>query len=143
MPEAARLEYERQNAVAKSFGMDRNSPQQTSRLGALILREDGWAMLRPKHESGKALTRQFVFEGTRLHLNAECGFGYLRVELLDPFFKPYEGFSAEDCEPVHGQGVWHTVSWKGRSDLRALWNKPVMACFHLYESSLYAFQFAA
>jgi len=33
------------------------------------------------------------------------------------------------------------MSWKGRTDVRALWNKPVMICFHMYESALYSFQF--
>ena len=49
----------------------------------------------------------------------------------------------ELCDPVIGapDKIWHTVRWQGRSDLRALWNKPVRIRFHLNESSLYAFQF--
>ncbi len=37
--------------------------------------------------------------------------------------------------------VWHTISWQGSSELRALWNKPVRIRFHLHEVSLYSFQF--
>ena len=113
-------------------------------VGILFLREDGWAELKPSYEQGKATTRQFVFEGDTLRLNAEAYGGYIRVEVLDPQFKPYEGFSAEDCDPVYSDDpaqIWHTVRWNGSSDVRSLWNKPVRVVFHLHQASLYAFQF--
>ena len=51
--------------------------------------------------------------------------GYVRVELLDPFFQPYEGFSAQQCDPLIGAAdqLWHTVRWPGGSDLRLLWGQ--------------------
>ena len=112
-------------------------------IGGLILREDGWAKLKPTYEQGRVYTKQFVFEGDTLKLNADCGYGFVLVEILDPKFEPYAGFSAQDCDPIHaprGQ-IWHTVTWNGKTDVRALWNKPVRLCFHLLESSIYAFQF--
>ena len=97
----------------------------------LILREDGWARLRPRVEHGQVITRQFVFEGDSLRLNADCRGGYLQVEVLDPSFKPYEGFSMAECLPVaagDGSQIWHDIVWQGqngeRADLRSLWNKP-------------------
>ena len=93
---------------------------------------------------GKIITRQFVFEGDTLKLNAQAYGGYVKVEVLDPQFKPYEGFSADDCDPVYSDDpkqIWHTVRWKGNTDVRALWNKPVRIVFHLHQASLYAFQF--
>lgn len=90
------------------------------------------------------MTKQFVFEGDQLQINADCNFGDVRVELLNPLFEPYPGFSSEECDPIHSENrstVWHTVMWKGRPDVRALWNKPVMAPFQLREASLYAFRF--
>ncbi len=113
-------------------------------IGVLILREDGWAELKPTHEMGKIITRQFVFEGDTLKLNAQAYGGYVKVEVLDPQFKPYEGFSADDCDPVYSDDpkqIWHTVRWKGNTDVRALWNKPIRIVFHLHQASLYAFQF--
>lgn len=112
-------------------------------VGGLILREDGWAKLVPNYESGQVYTKQFVFEGDALRVNADCSYGYVRVELLDPTFAPYEGFSAEQCDALTGAAdeIWHTVSWQGRSDLRALWNRPVRIRFSLREASIYAFQF--
>ena len=112
-------------------------------VGGLILREDGWAKLVPNYESGQVYTKQFVFEGDALRVNADCSYGYVRVELLDPTFAPYEGFSAEQCDALTGapDEIWHNVSWQGRSDLRALWNRPVRIRFSLREASIYAFQF--
>ena len=120
-------------------------PQTRRAVGGLILREDGWARLTPAYESGQVYTKQFVFEGDCLRVNADCAYGFVQVELLDPQFQPYQGFSAQLCDPVIGAGdqIWHTVRWQGNADLRALWNKPVRILFHLHEASLYAFQFTA
>ena len=113
-------------------------------IGVLILREDGWAELKPTYELGKVITRQFVFEGDTLKVNANAYGGYVKVEVLDSEFKEYKGFSAEDCDPVFSddpEQIWHTVSWKRNTDVSALWNKPCRLCFHLHQASLYAFQF--
>ena len=113
-------------------------------ITALILREDGWAELKPTYEQGSAFTRQFVFEGDALKVNAEAYGGYLKIEALDPQFKPYEGFSAAECDAVCSDNlkqIWHTVRWLGNPDVRALWNKSVRLRFHLHQASLYAFQF--
>ena len=67
------------------------------------------------------ITRQFVFEGDTMKINADVYGGYITIEIVDPHFKPYDGFSTEDCDPVttdDPEQIWHTVSWKGKSDLR-------------------------
>jgi hypothetical protein len=121
-------------------------PQRQRTVGALLLREDGWAALRPTYEHGEVITRQFVFEGDKLFVNADCSGGYLRVEILDPSFKPYPGFEAAACVPVTGgDTIWHEVVWQGangdRADLRALWDQPVRLRIELHQAALYAFQF--
>jgi hypothetical protein len=99
--------------------------------------------LRPTYEVGQVITRQFVFEGDRLRINAGAAGGFVRVEALDPYFQPYPGFAAGECDPIHAprEQIWHMVSWQGRRDVRALWNKPVRLVFHLHQASLYAFEF--
>jgi hypothetical protein len=98
------------------------------------------------------ITRQFVFEGNALRVNADCANGYLTVEVLDPHFEPYPGFEATACVPIHvaWQGadashIWQTVAWQGadgtHADLRTLWNKPCRLRVRLYGAALYAFQF--
>lgn len=126
--------------------MDRVRPEVPLQraIGGLILREDGWAALRPTYEAGQVFTKQFVFEGNTLHVNADCNYGLLRVALLDSHLNPYPGFSFEECIPVHGPSsqIWHRVIWNNHPDLRSLWNKPVRICFSLLECSLYGFQFS-
>jgi hypothetical protein len=145
VPGPAKREYERTMAEAKKFGNYGEATKRTERsTRALILREDGWAYLKPTGQRGRVITKQFVFEGNALRVNAACTYGAIRVELLNPMLEPYEGFSEADCDPLHDENpdrIWHTVSWKGRTDVRALWNKPVMICFHIYDSLLYSFQF--
>ena len=112
-------------------------------VGAIVLREDGWAALAPEYERGDVYTTQFVFEGDRLRINAQCDYGLVRVEILDSEFEPFPGFSIEECTPVHGPAdrIWHDVTWTGGKSLESLWNRPVRLRFHLLESTLYAFQF--
>lgn len=141
-PTYPRAEFERQQKAwraRQSIG----DPEAKRAVGGLILREDGWAKLLPEYESGQVYTKQFVFEGDALRVNADCGYGYLQAELLDPTFSPYEGFSADLCDPIVGSPdqIWHTVSWQGTSDVRALWNKPVRIRFSIREASIFAFQF--
>ncbi|MSP14326.1 MAG: hypothetical protein EXR62_15405 [Chloroflexi bacterium] len=119
-------------------------PRQNRSIGVLILREDGWAELKPAYEHGRVYTKQFVFEGNTLKVNADCYGGYLQVEILDPNFQPYPGFSAAECDPVYSdnrQQIWHTAHWQGNADVRNLWNKPCRLRFDLHQASLYAFQF--
>lgn len=125
--------------------MDKVYPDLTLRpsIGALVLREDGWAALKPEYERGDVYTTQFVFEGDGLRINARCDYGFVRVEALDSKMEPYPGFSAEECVPVHGPAdrIWHDVRWTSCNSLRGLWNKPIRLRFHLLEAALYGFQF--
>jgi len=114
------------------------SSQWQRSINVLILREDGWAALCPTDEQGQVITRQFVFAGNTLRLNANCGYGFARVELLDPQFQPYPGFALDECDPIAGprEQIWHTVSWRGNPDVSALWNKPVRMRITLSEAPL-------
>ena len=122
----------------------REAPMQRG-IGGLVLREDGWAALRPKYELGQVVTKQFVFEGDELRVNADCAYGTLRVALLDSELIPYPGFSLEQSVPLHAPSsqIWHTAAWEGGPDLRQLWNRPVRVQFSLLESTLYGFRFQA
>ena len=149
VPESERAKSEDHCKLLKSLGHYPNWPYEAGPLrraiGVLILREDGWAEIRPTYEHARVVTKQFVFEGDTLKVNAECSYGCVKVEILDPHFKPYEGFSAEECDLVHcsdSEKAWHTVTWQGNREVRELWNKPCRIVFHLHEASLYGFQFS-
>ena len=143
LPETAFDEGERDRArLCETLGTYPRHEDMT--ISTLILREDGWAELRPTYEKGRVITRQFVFEGDELWVNADAPGGYLRVEAVDPMFEPYPGFAAGDCDPIatdHADQIWHTASWRGNRDVSAIWNKPVRLIFHLHQASIYAFQF--
>lgn len=135
----AKANWERYGQVLGDY-----PPRWKRALNTLILREDGWACLRPLYEEGRVLSQQFVFEGDELAINADCTGGFVQAELLDPHFEPYPGFSRDDSVPAHAERpgqIWHTLQWKGQTDLRALWNKPVRLAFHLHQADLYSFQF--
>lgn len=140
-PASAREYFTARYAAVKAFGTDPYTTARQRTVGGLLLREDGYAALRCRHRTGRVLTKQFVFEGDRLRVNAECGFGHARIELLDPYHKPYDGFRVGECDLIHGEGVWHTVTWNGSADVRALWNKPARIAFHLDDADLYGFEF--
>jgi hypothetical protein len=139
-PEADRVIFTERYAIAKALGADPYSSNTRRTVGGLVLREDGYAALRSRH-AGRVLTKQFVFEGDRLRINANVQFGHARVEVLDPHHRPYIGFSAADCDPIHGDDIWHTVTWRGNADVRALWNTPVRLAIHLVDADLYGFAF--
>lgn len=141
VPASAREHFAGLYAAAKAAGRDPRAAARHRAVGGLILREDGYAALRCRDGAGRVLTKQFVFEGDRLRVNADCRSGHLRVELLDPHHRPYEGFAAADCDAIHGATVWHDVTWKGKGDVSALWNKPVRLAFHLDDATLTAFEF--
>ncbi len=142
-PEAARDESAAALAAMRRLCDDpwAQGPKRQRSIGALLMREDGFAELRPIHARGRLFTRQFVFEGATLRVNASCGSGCVRVELLDPMFKPCTGFSAQDCRPLRGESVWHSIAWESGAKLETLWNKPVRICFHLDQASIFSFQF--
>lgn len=114
-------------------------------IGALVLREDGWAALEPIYEQGDVYTVQFVFTGERLLINAQCDYGVIRAAVLDSELKPVPGFSLAECAPVHGPAdrIWHEVRWGSGAPLRRLRERPVRLQFRLLEAALYAFRFAA
>ena len=139
VPEA---DFQRARAEWQALGQAHGQwPTRNRSIGTLVLREDGWARLHTVYERGRIITRQFVFEGELLNINADVHGGFIRVEVLDPNFKPYAGCSADDCTPISGGDTWYTVRWK--DDLQSLWNKPVRLVFHLNQASLYSFEFAA
>jgi len=143
VPEFQRDASELRLKQSQQHGIDPYGTQLRRSIGMLVFPEDAWAILRPVCEEGHVITRQFVFEGDTLYVNAECNYGFVRVEVLDPWFKPYPGFAAMDCDPIHQQDseTWQQVSWKGQSDVSPLWNKPVRLRIHLHEATISGFEF--
>ena len=97
-----------------------------SRIRRFSYRVDGFVSATAA-EKGELITKPLVFKGAKLSLNIVSK-GATGVELQDADGKALTGFSLEDCTPISGDHIDHTVSWKGGS-LTALAGKPVRLRF--------------
>lgn len=114
----------------------------SARLRRFTLRIDGFASLHAKSRTGEVVTRPLIFGGDRLSLNMGTGAaGEIRVELLDAEGKPVPGRTAVDCDPIFGDSLDRTVSWKGEENLSTLTGKAVRLRFILREADIYSFVF--
>lgn len=112
-----------------------------SRLRRFIYRVDGFVSLRAKPEGGELITKPIIFAGDRLSLNFETrNKGQLQVELQDLDGQPIKSFTLADCQPLQGDEVDQTVTWKN-ADLAPLAGRPVRLRFVLKDGDLYSYQF--
>ena len=87
--------------------------------------------------------------GSHLELNAYTRLGgEVRVELADSsndnrrtHAPPIEGRTFQDCDPISGDHLNQTVTWKGESDLSSWAGRPVRVRFQMRRARLYAMQF--
>ncbi len=125
------------------FGDQSIIPQQVlpseAAIGLATLRVDGFVSLEDYHGGGTVTTRLLALAGRRLHVNADCGFGELRVEVLDRDGSPVPGYAASECRPLRADSIDLPVRWRNRSSLRALASTPVRLRFHLNKTRLYSF----
>ena len=112
-------------------------------------RRDGFVSLEAESE-GSCTTVPITFSGGRLQVNAWARFGgEIRFELADassdsissPPGGPVGGRTFRDCDPVTGDVLDQTVSWRGDSDLSAWAGKPVRLRVYMRRARLYALQF--
>jgi hypothetical protein len=109
-----------------------------SRIRRFSYRVDGFVSANAPG-NGELLTKPLVFNGSELSLNI-LSKGASRVEVQDADGKAIPGFSLEDCTPITGDHVDHTVAWKGGT-LASLPGKPVQLKFELQQADLFALQF--
>ena len=116
-------------------------------------RTDGFTSLEAEGE-GMFTTVPLTFDGGKLELNAWTRFGgEIRVEAADaseerisfdevPRAQAPSGRAMADCDPITGDNLERTVTWKGESDLSALRGKLVRLRFYMRRARLYALKFA-
>ena len=116
-------------------------------MGAIhrvVQRLDGFVSADAAYTGGELTTPPIVFEGERLELNVNASaLGEVRVEIQDSDGKALQGFSAADCDPVHGNHVHEIISWQGDPDVSGLSGKPVQLRFVMRAAKLYGFRFLA
>jgi len=110
------------------------------RLLRLVQRLDGFVSLDAGEKVGTILTRPLIFAGVKLELNISAQ-EKARIALVDETGQPFEGFGLESCDPILGDRIRQTVTWRGKPDVSLLAGKPVRLRFELQKTKLFAFQF--
>ena len=89
------------------------------------------------------------FPGRQLKLNLKTAFtGEVRVEIIaitrwvhkKKTEELVDGRSFDDCDPISGDQLSHTVTWNGQADLGHATDQPVYFRFKLRAAKLYAFE---
>lgn len=117
----------------------------TRRLGVVsrvVQRLDGFISADAAYQGGELTTVPLIFDGGQLQLNVDTGaLGSVRVELLDQQGRVIPGYAESDCDPINGNYIARTVTWKGKSDVSALAGQVLSLRFVMRSTKLYAFQF--
>ncbi len=113
------------------------------RLRRFTYRVDGFVSARGSAGGGQLRTRPLRFAGGRLVINYAAGpRRQVRVAIEDAAGRPVEGFRLEDCPPIRGDAIEHTVAWKGGPGVGRLAGQPVRLRFELRDADLFSFRFA-
>lgn len=119
--------------------------REVKNMGGIYLakqRLDGFISADAEYTGGTLTTPALRFAGDRLELNVNTSaMGEVRVEILGEDGRALEGFSAEQCDPIHGNFIRRTVTWQGNEDVSALAGKALKLRFVMRACKLYAFQF--
>ncbi len=124
-------------------------------VGLAVTPPDGFVSLdgaqgheRQRYPFSEVVTRSFTFSGDRLHLNVrsalrQWGAGpcEVRVEIIGADHHPIEGYGFKDADPITTTGLAHVASWKGKSDLSGLKDRPIKLRIYFKNAKLYSFQF--
>ena len=105
------------------------------------LRRDGFVSLDPAGSAGgDLLTKPFAWAQGILRVNADVEVGgEVVVEVVDAGSShPLPGWSAGDCQPLHGDQLAGEIKWRGSSSGPSH-STPIRLRFHLRNASLYSF----
>jgi hypothetical protein len=130
--------------MAHNHAADPDDVGRSSSLFRARIRQDGFVSADAGFGGGQFITPVLQFAGNRLelNLNGSAG-GWLQVEIQDTDGQSLPGFGLTEADPVVGNAISKTVTWKGKNDLSELIGKPVRLRFVLRAMKLYAFQFVS
>jgi hypothetical protein len=122
--------------------LDLKQPPRAGVISRVVQRLDGFVSADASYGGGSLTTVPIVFEGRELSLNLDTGaLGETRVEILDENNRVVPGFSAIDSDPINGNYIARTVTWRGKKDVSQFAGKVVKLRFVMRSTKLYAFQF--
>ncbi len=110
-------------------------------IGIAKWRLNGFVSLDTASTQGSIQTRPFLFNGSKLYVNANVS-GNLKAELLDESGNVISGFALSDCNEItsSNDGVNVALSWKGNSNLSALRGRTISVHFVSTNTELYSMQ---
>jgi len=109
----------------------------------VTLRPDGFVSINAPDLGGELITRQLIFAGRQLAINySTSATGSVRVEMLNSFGRPVEGYTLAESTEIFGDELDRVVTWSGNSDIGRLAGEPIRLRFVMRDADLYAFRFA-
>ena len=108
-------------------------------IGLVKLRKEGFISMRGPKGGGVICTRQLLWPGGKLLVNADASEGELGVRVTDRKRKVIPGFDYDDCVAFKGNEVAHEVRWK-ESSLDSLTGQVIRFEFFLKDAHLFTFQ---
>lgn len=111
-------------------------------VGLGKVRQEGFASLSAGDGAAAVVTRPVRAGAGSLRLNAAVHpEGEVRVEVQDPSGQPLEGYGADDCTPVRGDGLRLPVLWGDRRPDPAWSRRDLKLRIILRRADLFAFAF--
>ncbi len=108
-------------------------------IGLAKVRKEGFLSMRGPDNGGVIVTRQLVWPGGDLVLNADARGGEIRVRVSDARRQTMADFNYDACSPLTGSGVAQQVAWKNKS-LHALAGQAIRLEFLVTKADLYSFR---
>ena len=107
-------------------------------IGLAKWRLDGFVSLDADAEKGVVETVPLQLPDGGLEINADASGGQIGVEVLTADGQVQQGFSTDDCVPLTGDAIRHSVQWKSARLAEA--EQPLRFRFVLNRARLYAFR---
>ncbi len=116
-----------------------------TRLRRYTVRLDGFVSVSAPPDGGEMTTKPLLFATTdrpaKIWINfATSAVGSLRCEIQDENGKPMPNFTLDACDDIYGDSVDRAITWKGKSDISQLAEKPFRLHFVMHDADLYALQ---
>jgi ubiquinone/menaquinone biosynthesis C-methylase UbiE len=109
-------------------------------IGLVKLRKEGFISMRGPGSSGGVIsTRQMIWPGGKLLVNADASEGELSIRVTDRKRKTVPGFDYDDCTAFNGNDVAHELAWK-ESSMDSLTGQVVRFEFFLKDADLFTFR---
>lgn len=91
----------------------------------------------PARIVGTLTTKPFCLLSEELAVDAEVA-GRLRLEIRDPFGKPFPGYELKNCRPITGDARKQIVRWQGANATGPLQYETVTVHLEMEEGTLYS-----